>query len=183
MLQAAEYLIYPYYQQVLFSAMCATAFYAFLRCGEMCVSPHTLQRHNLYVDPSLHFATITFTSFKHNTALKTFSVRIEAKPELKTCPVQLLSQFLQVRGSAPGPLFCYVDGTPVPRGHFSTKLNLCLKALSLPLANYKAHSFRIGAATHALMTGKTESQIQVMGRWASTAAFKSYIRVGAIISL
>ena len=176
--------IFPPYQQFLFIAMCSTVFfYAFLRCGEMCGSPHTLQLHNLYLDSNLQFATITFTSFKHSSPKKSFSVKTEAKPAAKICPVQHLYQYLSMRGPKPGPLFAYIDGSPVPRGHFTAKLNQCIKILNLPLASYKTHSFRIGAATHALMAGKSESQIQVMGRWASTSAFKSYVRVASIVTL
>jgi hypothetical protein len=41
---------------------------------------------------------------------------------------------------------------------------------------YKAHSFRIGAATHAASRGYSDQDIQIMGRWHSDA-FKKYIRI------
>ncbi|KAK2160937.1 hypothetical protein NP493_1618g00010 [Ridgeia piscesae] len=41
---------------------------------------------------------------------------------------------------------------------------------------YKGHSFRIGAATAAADSGLSETQIQTMGRWKSSA-FKRYVRI------
>ena len=51
-----------------------------------------------------------------------------------------------------------------------------LQWAGLDPTKYKAHSFRIGAATTAADMGMSETHIQLMGRWKSTA-FRRYIRI------
>ena len=48
--------------------------------------------------------------------------------------------------------------------HFAAK-HIVISSLSI-----KAHSFRIGAATHAASIGYSDIQIQKMGRWKSSEA-------------
>lgn len=168
------------FQASLFSAMFATAFYGFLRCGEMCDSPHNIQFHQVQCDEHQSFFDLTFLHFKHSNPGKPFVIRIVAKETM--CPVKLLLHYLEIRGTLPGPLFCTADMKPISRARFSNFLNSCLSLLKLPVKHYKAHSFRIGAATSALLSGRSESEIQILGRWSSTA-FKKYLRLSAIASI
>lgn len=68
-----------------------------------------------------------------------------------------------------GPLFQFLDDCPVSYSFVSK---------SLDPKQYKGHSFRIGAATHAAQVGFSENAIQNMGRWKSDAV-KRYIRIGS----
>ena len=167
------------YQNKLFSAMCSTAFYAFLRCSEMCVSPHNLRFDQITITPNQSFL-ITFRNFKHNTSGKPFTVKIVAKPNF--CPVSIVSEYIAYRGSKPGFLFCLANDAPVPRHLFNKWFTSVCKLLQLPCNHYKIHSFRIGAATSALLAGKSEKEIQLLGRWSSTA-FNKYLRLAGIVSL
>ena len=75
-----------------------------------------------------------------------------------------------------------------PREHFSSfvmvKLSLgililsssAIKQCGLEPAQFKGHSFRIGATSHAATLGSTDSQIRVLGHWKSNASRK-YIRI------
>ena len=47
------------------------------------------------------------------------------------------------------------------------------------LPRYKAHGFRIGAASRAAASGLSDAQIRFLGRWSSDA-FKVYIRPDAL---
>lgn len=58
------------------------------------------------------------------------------------------------------------------------KLSEVIKFIGLDSKQYKGHSFRIGAATHAAQVGFSENAIQNMGRWKSDAV-KRYIRIGS----
>lgn len=107
------------YNRHLYSAMCVTAFYGFLRCSEMCKSPHCLQLSQLTVDPQGKCAQIQFISFKHNTTKQPFIVSLQAKADQSICPLHYIKQYLVVRGTRPGPLFCDIMGTPVPRAAFN----------------------------------------------------------------
>ena len=171
------------YERALYSAMFATAFYGFLRCGEMCASPHTLQFAQLSLDSVGHkHFNLKFDKFKHSKPGKPFFIQINSKQDSPYCPVTILLSYMRYRGSFPGPLFCYMDGSPVSRARFTKQLQLCLNIMKLPTAHYKSHSFRIGAATSALLQGKSESEIQLLGRW-SSSAFKKYMRLASINSI
>ena len=168
------------YMRSLLKAMCTTAFFGFLRCGEMCLSAHTIQIDQLQMDMTQ--AAITMHSFKHNSDKSPFVIRLESKPGQLECPIFHLQNYIQLRKFRPGPLFADIDGTPISRNKFSSQLNLCLRALNLDITHYKAHSFRIGAASHALMQGKSDSEIRILGRWSSTA-FRGYLRVAGLQSI
>ena len=170
------------YERALFSAMCSTAFYAFMRSGEVCGSDNTVQFHSLLLDPFLAFAIITFHKFKHMNATTGWPIRIMAKPLLRHCPVQILLTYVQLRGSLPGPLFCSKEGRPVTRDWFTHNLQECLRDLAIDQSRIKLHSFRIGATTTALLSGKSHDEICMLGRW-SSKAFKRYIRVSGLNSL
>ena len=127
------------------------------------------------------YITFSFFSFKHSKVGRPFIIKIEAKPEAQFCAVTILQKFLALQGSRSGPLFCYPNGMPVIRSQFTAKLKVFLKAHKFGIHLYKAHSFRIGAATHALLSGKTETEIKILGRWL-LSAFMQYIRVAGLPS-
>lgn len=62
------------------------------------------------------------------------------------------------------PPFQFLDGCPVSYSVVAKKLNQVIKVNGLDLKQYKSHSFRIGAATHASKVGFSENAIQNMGR-------------------
>ena len=170
------------YERRLFSAMFTTAFYAFLRCGELRSSSHNTQLSQVDMSSSLSHFIIKFHHFKHSKPGQTFSIKVSAKPDNIYCPVQIINEYLAARRLSHGPLFCYMDGSPVTRSQFAKQLQSCLAVLKLPAANYKLHSFRIGAASWALLQGRPEAEIQVLGRWSSTA-FKRYLRMAELDSI
>ena len=94
----------------------------------------------------------------------------------------MMRTYLKVRGNKEGPLFTLPGKKGVTRSVFTSRLKGYLKICKLDTANYKAHSFRIGAATHALLQGKSDSQIEILGRW-SSSSYKKYLRVAAISSI
>lgn len=121
---------------------------------------------------------VTFRSFKHNKS-KPVSIMIQSQSNSKYCPVQALSQFLQLRGNKPGPLFMFLDNVAIPQSFFATHLKNSLAWAKLDNKLYKAHSFRIGAATEAAQRGLSEHRIKLMGRWKSDA-YKKYIRISML---
>ena len=100
---------------------------------------------------------------------------------LLLCPVSYLYRYSAVRGSSPGPLFCFADGSPVKTGQFTQQLRQALIFCGLDSAKYKSHSFRIGAASWAAEKGLPDAQIRHLGRWKSDA-FKVYIRQSSGVS-
>ncbi|XP_062590269.1 uncharacterized protein LOC134251855, partial [Saccostrea cucullata] len=170
------------YQEYLYMAMFLLAFYAFLRVGEITVrsgsNPNLLLRRNVSFrrDKKQVRMVVTMINFKHNLGKKPVQLEINPQPKCSFCPVQAMRNYLEMRGAEEGALFCYRSGRPISRTEFCDVLRSALKFSKLDSNTFKAHSFRIGAATQAHLQGFSDSQIRVMGRWHSES-FKRYIRV------
>ena len=171
------------YQIARFKAMCALAFFAFLRVGEMTMTSNNtvsiLQLHNLVtlVDTaksSVCGLKLTFGDYKHSYNQTPFSITISRQQQF--CPVDIILDYLRMRGSQPGPLFITISGGIVSRENFCNCLASAFKFCGLDSSRYKGHSFRIGAASHAAEKGLSDTQIRLLGRWKSNA-FLKYIRV------
>ena len=72
---------------------------------------------------------LTLHNYKHKNSGPPFVIFIY--PERSCCPVQLILNFLAVRGSVSGPLFCWPDGSPITRSYFVERLNATLKFCNL----------------------------------------------------
>lgn len=160
------------YEIDMFRAMFILMFHAFLRIGEVTLSPNNVQFSQITVTSTS--VSITFFKFKHHLSSPVTLV-IPANYS-KYCPVSIVNRFIQRRGTSNGPFFCLPGFHPVLPTYFSSVLSTCVTFLGFNEYNIKPHSFRIGAATWAASSGYTESQIQAMGRWHSNA-FKKYIRI------
>ena len=90
-------------------------------------------------------------------------------------PVDIMLDYLRVRPSVQGNLFCHFGGQALTRVQFAAVLGKALKAIGVDSTRYKSHSFRIGAATNAAMLGISDEDICKAGRWKSKC-YKSYIR-------
>ena len=171
------------FQRTLYTAMFLIAFYGFFRVGEIAAKTKgsvrsLLQFRQLQSLPNAHTARtarITISEFKHNTSNRPFGVLIQREEAQPFCPLHALVQYCEVRGSRNGPLFCFLDSSPIAVGQFNTELHRCLTFCDLDTAHYKSHSFRIGAASHAAEMDFTDAQIRTLGRWKSDA-FRLHIR-------
>ena len=93
-----------------------------------------------------------------------------------SCPIQLLLDYLALRGNQQGAIFLTQVRTPVTREAFALQLSDAIRFCGLDPARYKGHSFRIGAASYAAEQGMSDSQIRTLGQWRSNV-FHKYIRV------
>ena len=156
-----------------FKAMCALAFFALLRVGEMTSSPNNIQKEDITVlDDRIH---ICFRRCKHSNG-ETSRHEILKREDPVICPVRNVTSFLQIRKQGPGPLFSHTSGKSVKRDEFASELKGILMSLGLGNTRYTSHSFRIGAASWLAATGHSDLQIQRAGRWKSQA-FQNYIRL------
>ena len=113
--------------------------------------------------------TIFIRSGKHNIRPMKYTV---------TCDYRFLwhiREFLKLRGSSPGPLFCFKDGKPISRKFFTAQLHEDLCSLNLKANRYNTHSFRAGRTSDLALEGASDRQIALIGRWQSDA-FRGYIR-------
>lgn len=118
-----------------------------------------------------------FRIFKHSYNQAPFSLIIYRQQSF--CPVQLLLNYIVLRGTQPGPFFSTLDGAPISRTSFTDLLSLAIRHCGLDPSRYKGHRFRIVAATHAAERGFSDAQIRSFGRWKSNA-FQKYIRVPSL---
>jgi hypothetical protein len=170
-----------YFHRSLLKAMYLVAFHAFLRIGEITVSNKNSENNLsitdvkfIYSNSKLQGFELYMTTYKHyHGAAKVLFIKQNGS---LICPVSALNEYLQLRKASNGPLFGFMDGSPVSRLFFSTQLRLSLNWAGLDPTKYKGHSFRIGAASTAAQQGFSEEKIKLMGRW-SSSAFKKYIRI------
>ena len=170
--------------QTMLKAMYLIAFHAFLRVGEFTCSNAKKTGHTLCVEDILFSyrlgdisgLEITFKSYKHSKGKQQTVFISCCKHDSNECPVHALHDYLILRMPSKGPLFTFMDDTPISRSFFTQQLKLSLAWAGCSTKSYKGHSFRIGAATSALMAGLAESKIQTMDRWSSNA-YKKYIRI------
>ena len=146
------------YRAYLFKAMCTTAFFAFLRVGEITCCPRstTVPQLNQIVklvdnSGSITGLKITFLDFKHSYKRTNVSITLKRRSDI--CPVQSLLDYFSRRGLSDGPLFRTYDGHAVSRKLFTDYLALIFRICGLDPTKYKGHSFRIGAATFAAECG------------------------------
>ncbi len=183
LVEAVNHTAPSHYCKMLFQAMFILAFHAFLRSSEMCGSQHTLTLQQVQLSDlsGTSFLTVTFLDFKHSDG-RPFSLQIQAREPASLCPVRSLQRYLQVRGLCPGPLFCLPGSIPISHNFFADQLRVNLRYCKLNTELYKSHSFRIGAATHALSQGFSDAAIQTLGRWHSDA-FKKYLRSSSVCTM
>ena len=155
----------------MYKAMLTLSFFACLRPGEITDSKNNLSVSQVWLN---HEALgIRFVSFKHFHG-RPFSIRIPRQGG-PICPVNLVQQFLDLRGYKPGPLFAHSDLSAVSY-HEWQKVFVELSARITGFVRITPHSPRIGGATHAAILGMSQEDIQRLGRWHSSA-YQKYIRI------
>ena len=165
-------------------AACCTAFFGFLRAGEMTV-PDT----EAY-DKSVHLG-IDDIAIDNPSSPSFVRVRIKQSKtdpfrrgvnlflgptRTDLCPVAAILSYIVVRGVGLGPLFRFADGRPLTRSRFVAQVRAALTTAGIEEGSYCSHSFRIGAATTAAARGIEDSVIKTLGRWESTA-YLQYVRI------
>ena len=169
------------------AACCMIAFAGCFRLGELCAP-----RKRTY-NPAIHVATSDVASIDSGAALKLFmgptkadqqalkarrhqrQFRITGRP---ICAGTLLAQLLKHRRAPSSPLFQDHHGNQLK---VRTMVNFARKALlayGMPKAEtllYKGHSFRIGAATTAMLNGASPDQLRLLGAWDSDA-YRRYLQ-------
>ena len=167
---------------MLWAAFCL-GFFAFLRTGEFtCPSmgqfdeSTMLAADDIAVDcrsnPS--YLIIRLKRSKNDPFAQGVTLFV-GKSYKSVCAVSAVLAYLAIRPSTRGPLFIFENGDVLSRQRLVLELRKVLQGIGIEASPYKGHSFRIGAATAAARAGISDSLIQSMGRWKSSA-FMTYIR-------
>ena len=180
----------PTHDEIMIWAAITTAFFGFLRIGEMtCSGLFNSSTHLSRSDVSFHDKTNDHEAFLNLRikASKTDPFRSSTTITIGStsgiiCPVRALKTYLsRTSTDHAGPLFCYSNGTPLSRSQFTNELRALLaQGAGINIADYAGHSFRIGAATTAASKGLPHWLIQTLGRWSSDCYLR-YIRTPAYV--
>lgn len=177
------------YESLMFRAAFLLSFFGFLRVGEITViskksdTSHILARDDIMMgyDPQAFMeATIRFS--KTDQYGDSVSLHFTKGNDDLLCPVQAMDKYLKVRPAIGGPLFIHFGGEPLTRYQFDCMLKKGIKVMGLNPTYFSPHSFRIGAATSAAISGIPMDMIKSMGRWQSSAV-KIYIRPHRLLPL
>jgi hypothetical protein len=172
----------PCFDRLMLWAAFCLGFFGFMRAGEF-----TCPSREAFVPTMLGVADVQVDSHVRPTRLavhlkvsKTDQFGIGTTLHLgitgnELCPVTAVLGYLAVRPQSPGPLFIFEDGASLSRQRLVQALRQALQAAGIDSSRYSGHSFRIGAATAAASAGLSDSLIQTLGRWKSSA-FNGYIR-------
>ncbi len=185
-IQYIPYVTQDHYLRTMYKATFLLMYYACLRVGEVSKSSHTdnilllnqvtpniSSSHVLTCPPSSY--SIAFTSYKHSQG-KTPTLSLSQTPNKLYCPVHALFLYLRKRPNRTPYLFVDRDGCVITRNQIVALLKSCLQKASIPSHNISSHSFRVGRTTDlAFVHHHSDSQIQALGRWKSSA-YKLYIR-------
>lgn len=170
--------LFSFYENYLLSAIFLMAFHGFFRMGELIsASKKRLRKVIQLQDVTCRSRSLQVCQkyYKSRRSQRPMSINITRKS--KHCPVKALKSYIELRGSRAGPLFMLSNGKPITSCIFATYFKRVLEWVGLSPRFYKAHSFRIGTCTEAIMQGIPQESVMTLGRWSSRAAFKRYIRI------
>ena len=167
-------------------AACCMAFFSFMRAGEFtCLSMQS------FMNTMLSPRDISIDSRENPTVVSVYLWQSKTDPfgagviiylgrtYHSICPVLAILSYLARRGRVHGPLFLFVDGSPLSRQKLVFHLRRALDSHSIDLSSYVGHSFRVDTATAAALARLEDSAIRSLGRWRS-GAFLRYIRSPAL---
>lgn len=170
------------YESTLFAAIFTLAFFGFLRVGELVPNSaidkgHALLFSNIDIYPESHIdMRIPHSKTDQNRNGVVLNIAARNTP---ICPVKNLTDYIKVRPKVEGVFFIHKNGSHVTRYQFTAVLKKSLQYSGIVSDRYTSHSFRIGAATAAKMSGFDDETIASLGRWKSNC-YKQYIRIPSI---
>lgn len=170
------------YETALFRAAFSLAFFAFLRVGEFTMKTMSDKGDRViavsdirFEGPGVKALYLRLRYSKTDQAGRSTVIKLNRCIYSQICPVQALMCYMSNRPEANAPLFIHMDKKPLTRFQFQSVLNKTLACCGIATAEFKTHSFRIGAATTAAMCGVSSDDIKRLGRWKSSA-YTRYIR-------
>ena len=169
------------YNNAMLWAACCLGFFGFLRAGEFtctgsAATDFPLTPSDIVVDSRENPQQIAVHLRRSKTDPFGVGCHIYlGRTHTIPCPVAAVLGYLSLRPPIHGPLFIYQGGMPLTRDSLVQHLRAALVQAGIDSSSYSGHSFRIGAATAARQAGYSDSLIQTLGRWKSSA-FLSYLR-------
>ena len=160
-----------------------------MRVGEVAKGTHPVKAADVHIGSNKNkILLILYTSKTHGFESKPQRIKITAIPRKSYatnaksmaanrffCPFDLLRSYMRIRGPYFGedePLFIFSDKSPLTPVHVLSVLRDLLTALNLNAKLYSTHSFRGGRSIDMANFGYSVRQIQIAGRWSSSAVYR-----------
>ena len=158
------------YTHSMLSALFAFTYHACLRAGEVVLSTN---KENILLYNQLKKIEISgvevyelcFKKYKHSHPNNSSPKLLIYPSNSPYCTLKLLQHYLNMRGTADGPLFMDERSSPLKRKNFSRYVKLTVERIGLPSSSYNTHSFRIGRSTDLKLQGIDDDIIKRTGRW------------------
>ena len=177
--QVFPHIVYTYNNVIHFSAM-LLGYFGCLRSSEYCFVPGArplLPSHVKFVESVPRYMIVSIQGSK--TAPKGFQLVVGCTGS-RICAVCWLKHAIMIRTHPPSlPLFSLKCGTPLTRSALSAFMRASLALACLDSSSISTHSLRAGSATDAAGIGLSDSAVQQLGRWRSSA-FQAYLRPSSL---
>ena len=178
----------PGYDGYVFKSAMSLAFFGCLRAAELCVTGHAFDplRHLTLMDVqvvALEAATAVKVCIKRSKTdhvNQGFSVTLKCISTSVCAHCALLNMHFARHQSGlsvlpTSPLFLFGDASYLTKFTFVKQTRYLLQLAGFDPDGYSGHSFRAGCATSAAQAGFSDWEIQLLGRW-SSSAYHRYIR-------
>ena len=177
------------YDGTVYWAAMTLAFYGCLRAAELCVLSKSkfdpdinlcLRDVQFLCHSNTDYLSVRVKRSKTDTENRGFCVSIGCA-DATACSHCSMHAMLAVRPTSglpttpDSPLFLLSSGAPLSKESFIAQTKASLLALGLDHKRYSGHSYRAGSATSAALAGFADFELQLLGRW-SSSAYQQYIR-------
>ena len=165
-----------YDASMLWAAVCL-GFFGFMRAGEFtCPSLQAFNSNNMLGGSDMsvdswdnpRIVLVHLCQLKNDHSGNGVTVCV-GRTDQRIFPVVALLIYLVKRGTGPGPLFQFWDGTSLSKQRLVFQVRQALAPRGIDCSCLTGHSFCIDTATAAAWAGVEDSIIQTLGRWRSSA--------------
>lgn len=167
----------------LYRAMLVTAYYGFMRIGEITDSKHVFKEKDLHISTNKKTILIILRSSKtHNEGDRPFEIRIpqvvDVPEQPDHDPFELIRLYKLNRPDTPAnaQFFVFADGSPVKHFHFRKILKLTLRLANFDQDIHDCHSMRSGRCSDLLSAGVPLAIVKKWGRWKDDQTAMKYFR-------
>ena len=172
----------PLSERLAFRAIFLLGFFGMLRLGELVkgeVQDHTLQLSDL----ALIEGRLTIRIPSSKISPQPQMVTLEARPDLRCCPIQAIQAFLRVRTPGGRQLFVDAAGSPISTARLTATMKSVAQQCGMGTRGISGHCLRIGGASHGALQGMSELQLAEAGRWRSRAVRRYVRRTVSVLSV
>lgn len=171
------------YLAVLYKAMLVTAYYGFMRIGEITSSKHVIKNKDVHLATNKEAVMIILRSSKtHCATQRPHEIRIPQVVDLpephQFSPFKLLEAYKHARPdtAANSQFFVFSDGSGVKHFHFRKVLKLALKLANYDQDVHDCHSLRSGRCSDLLGAGVPLATVKKWGRWKDDQTVMKYFK-------